>query len=215
MGLGISVGIHPDFALRDAEGFDRHRRALTRLSQALMTEGISWHEPEVTDPPAALAFSAAFPYSYVTQLRRILVLTNLSEPVLPASAVSAAQYDRDCEKIDDEASMLASHLLCHSDTAGYYVPVDFSEPLFLPEEAEVEGAGMVGSSQRLLAELAGIASPIGISLDDEGVPSDAEKARPGTGLAGDEPFEPERFAWHQLYQACLASIASGHAIVFH
>jgi hypothetical protein len=63
----------------------------------------------------------------------------------------------------DETSVLASHLLCHSDAGGYYVPVDFGDPLFLPEEAEVRGAGMVGSSQGLLAELAGIASPLGIS----------------------------------------------------
>jgi hypothetical protein len=113
--------------------------------------------------------------------------------------------------------MLASHLLCHSDTSGYYVPVDFSDPLFLPQEAGVEGAGMVGSSQRLLAELAVIAPPMGLSPDNEDVPPDAKQAGPGTGpgLASEEPFGPERFAWHQLHRACLASITSGHAIVFH
>ncbi|MEU9448826.1 hypothetical protein [Streptomyces sp. NPDC048277] len=195
MGLSISVGLLYDQARNDAEGLDGHRRAFARLGQALMAEGISWHEPEITGPPPAHTFSGGFPYGYLTQLRRILVLTNLGEPVTPALAVSERQYDLDCEKIREEMSMLTSHLLCHSDHAGYYVPVDFDDPLFLPDEAKVEGAGMVGSSQRLLAELSGIASSM--------------------GLATDGPFETERIAWYQLYRACLASIAGGHAVVFH
>jgi hypothetical protein len=74
---------------------------------------------------------------------------------------------------------------------------------------------MVGSSRRLLAELSGIASPIGIRLDGEGVPSDTEETGLATGFTSDVPFESERFAWYQLYRACLASITGGHAIVFH
>ncbi|MFD8595092.1 hypothetical protein ACFV1L_08840 [Kitasatospora sp. NPDC059646] len=209
MGLSISVGLLHDQARNDAEGLDHHRRAFARLARALTAEGITWHEPEITDPPRAHVFSGGFPYGYLTQLRRILVLTNLGEPVTPALAVSRHQYGLDCEKIQDETSMLTSHLLCHSDNAGYYVPVDFDEPLFLPDEANVDGAGMVGSSQRLLAELADIAPSIGIA------PSDPEQTGPATGLATDGPFETERAAWHQLHRACLASIAGGHAIVFH
>ncbi|MGW1107681.1 hypothetical protein [Streptomyces sp. NPDC002540] len=215
MGLSISVGLLYDQARNDAEGLDHHRRSFARLGRALMTEGISWHEPEITDPPRAHTFSGGFPYGYLTQLRRILVLANLGEPITPAPAVSERQYDRDLEKIRDEMSMFASHLLCHSDSDGYYVPVDFDDPLFLPAEAEVEGAGMVGSSQRLLAELSGIAPSIGISLDDKGVPSGAEGTEPAVTPATDGPFETERFAWYALYQACRASITGGHAIVFH
>ncbi|SCF93519.1 hypothetical protein [Streptomyces sp. Ncost-T10-10d] len=215
MGLSISVGLLYDQARNDAEGLDHHRRSFARLGQALTAEGISWHEPEITDPPRAHTFSSGFPYGYLTHLRRILVLANLGEPVTPALAVSKRQYDHDCEKIRDETSMLASHLLCHADNAGYYVPVDFDDPLFLPDEAKVEGAGMVGSSRRLLAELSGIAASIGIDLDDKGVPSDPEGTGPAAGPAIDGPFETERFAWYELYQACLASITGGHAIVFH
>ncbi|MEV0695699.1 hypothetical protein [Streptomyces sp. NPDC050388] len=209
------MGLLYDLARNDAEGFDHHRRAFARLGQALMAKGISWHEPEITDPPCAHTFFGGFPYSYLTQLDRILVLTNRGEPVTPAAAVSRLQYDRDCKKIDDEMSMLSSHLLCHSNTAGYYVPVDFHDPLFLPDEAEVEGGGMVGSSHRLLAELSDIAPSLGINLDDEGALSGSGEAGPVVGLAADRPFETERFAWSLLYRACLASIAGGHAIVFH
>jgi hypothetical protein len=212
MALSISVGPRHDQARDDAEGLDSHRAAFARLSQALRAEGIGWHEPEITDPAPGHTFSGGFPYSYLTQLRRILVLTNLGEPVTPAAAVSGPRYDRDCEKIHDQMAMLASHLLCHCDDAGYYVPVDFDDPLFLSDAANVEGAGMVGSSQRLLAELSGVAASIGINPGDE-----RETERPGlvVGTATDRPFQTERFACHQLYRACLASITGGHAVVFH
>ncbi|MFE4975375.1 hypothetical protein ACFRAR_25130 [Kitasatospora sp. NPDC056651] len=215
MGLSISVGLLHDQARNDAEGLDHHRAAFARLGRALAAEGIGWREPESTDLPPAHVFSGGFPYGYLTQLRRILVLVGLGEPVTPAREVSERQYDRDREKIQDETSMLASHLLCHSDSSGYYVPVGFEDPLFLPDEAEVEGAGIVGSSQRLLAELSEMASSIGIELDGEGVPSAAGEFGPAVDPATDGPFETERFAWWQLYRACVASIAGGHAIVFH
>lgn len=214
MGLSISVGLLHDLARHDAEGLDYHRRGFARLSKALQAEGINWHEPEIADPPRAHTFSGGFSYGYLTHLRRVLALTNFGEPVTPALSVSKRQYDSDCEKIRDEVSTLASHLLCHADHAGYYVPVDFDDPLFFPDEAEVEGAGMVGSSQRLLAELSGIAPSIGIIVDD-GVPSGMEEAELAEGPETDEPFATERLAWHQLHQACLASIGGGHAIVFH
>ncbi|MFE4362042.1 hypothetical protein [Kitasatospora sp. NPDC056800] len=215
MGLSISVGLLYDQARNDAEGLDHHRSAFARLGRALVEEGIGWHEPEITDPPRARTFSGGFPYGYLTQLRRILVLVNLGEPVTSALEVSGRQFDRDCEKIQDETSRLASHLLCHSDSSGYYVPVEFEDPLFLPDEAAVEGAGIVGSSLRLLAELSDLAPSIGINLDDESVPSGSGEAWEARDLAVDGPFATERFTWYQLYRACLASIEGGHAIVFH
>ncbi|MGW6913922.1 hypothetical protein ACWGB8_08895 [Kitasatospora sp. NPDC054939] len=206
MGLSISVGFLHDQVRNDPEGYEYHRNAFARLGRELDAQGITWQEPEVTDQPPLPAFSGGFPYGYLTQLRRILVLTTLGEPVTPAAAVSSSEYERDCERIRDETSMLSSHLLCHADNAGYYVPVDFTDPLFLPMEANVAGAGMVGSSQRLLAELAVIAPSIGL---------DPEAADAHSLDAPDVPFESERYAWRQLHRACVASLAEGHAIVFH
>ncbi|MFE7563716.1 hypothetical protein [Kitasatospora sp. NPDC057500] len=200
MGLSISVGMLHDQARNDPEGFEYHRRAFDRLGAALGAEGIDWREPPLDGPPQDPAFSGGFPYRHLTRLRRVLALTGRGEPVTPAEE-DGAGWERDCELIQDEASMFASHLICHADNAGYYVPVDFVDPLFLPADAGVAGAGMVGSSQRLLSELVGIAPALGIIPD---------------GLRAPEgPFEPEQFAWQQLHRACLASLADGHAIVFH
>jgi hypothetical protein len=210
MGLDITVGILDWQARNDAEGLAHQRRAFARLTEALAAEGVEWSEPEVAEPPVGPAVTAGFPYSYLTHLRRIAVLAMLGEPLTPAAETGREQYERDCEKVQDEAAMLSSHLLCHADNAGYYVPVDFGDPLFLPEEAGVDGYGMVGSSQRLLAELADVAPALGIELDADGALTPAAEA----GLDHDGPFEAETFTWHQLYRACRASVRSGHAIVF-
>ncbi|MGW7201855.1 hypothetical protein [Streptomyces chryseus] len=123
------------------------------------------------------------------------------------------QYARDQEKVHDELAMLSSHLLCHADNGGYYVPADISEPLFLPEEDEVLGYGMVGSSQRLQSELVWLAPGIDIHPGEDGTLSRAEQAK-RVDIPRTDPFEPEKFAWAQLFAACRSSIASGHAIVF-
>ncbi|MER8188634.1 hypothetical protein [Kitasatospora sp. NPDC094015] len=214
MGLFITVGLLEDLASHDPEGLAHHRDAFARLSAALAAVGIDWQEPEISDPPVIAAVLAGFPYDHLTHLRRAFVLSEYGEPVTSALETDPAQYDRDRRKIDDETAVLASHLLCHADDSGYYVPVDFDDPLFLGPEAGVDGHGMVGSSQRLLAELVRLAPSLGIHLDAAGTLPAAE-ASILAGLRTGEPFVAEKFIWHQLYRACRASMADGHAIVFH
>lgn len=201
MTLSISVALLHDQARNDPEGHDRHRRAFARLSRALRADNIRWEEPDTTALAVAHTFSGGIPYGYLTCLRRAFVLVGRGGPVSPAPRPDTEAWHRGLAAIDDETSLLASHLLCHADDAGYYIPVDFPDPLFLPPEAEVAGAGMVGSSQRLLAELSSMAPWLG-------TPASAESP-------GDDPVAPERSAWHQLRQACRASILGGHAIEFH
>lgn len=212
MGLGISVGLLCDQARNDPEGYEHYRTAFEHLTNALAPEGVDWHEPQtIHNAGDEHDFSASFPYRYVSHLRRIYTLTLLGEPVTPAASISEAQYESDQEQVTDEMTMFASHLLCHADDAGYYIPVDFPDPLFLPQQAKIPGGGMVGSTQQLLAELMGFAPAIGIHLDERGEIQQTQAAE----SAGDaDAFEPEPYAWSQMYQACRASIASGHAIVF-
>ncbi|MFB7907061.1 hypothetical protein ACFY2K_41770 [Kitasatospora sp. NPDC001309] len=205
MGLSISVGTLGSPEMRDDAEV---------LHRALEAAGVAWREPAAPGGGGAV-FSAGFPYSYLSGLRRVYVLHRLGEPVTGARGVSREQYEEELEQVDDETVVLDSHLLCHSDCEGYYVPAEFEDedPLFLPEESGVPGGAMVGSSAALLAELQGFAAAIGVRLAADGSLDPAESARL-TDLPADDPFEPEVFTWHQLYRACRASLDSGAAIVF-
>ena len=216
MGLSISVGLLADLYHNDTEGFEYHCEAFEQLTRALAGEGIDWREPEAVDLPAAHAHAAGFPYGYLTRLRRIYMLFKGGEAITPAAETGTPRYEADLERIDDETSMFASHLLCHADDSGYYLPLDFADPLFLPRELELEGGGMVGSCHRLRKELIAIAPALGIRLEDGdngGRLADKEAAKL-EACPPNDPFEPEKFAWLALYQSCEASIAGGHAIVF-
>ncbi|WP_345699373.1 hypothetical protein [Kitasatospora terrestris] len=194
MGLALSVGENDHFS-----------EDLAALSGALAAVGVEWREPARSAGPSA---SAGFPYGYLHHLRRAYVLHLYDRPVPPAGGTAREQLDRDAELVRDETTMLSSHLLCHSDCAGFYVPVDFAEPLFLDEQA-VAGGGMVGSAQRLLAELVACAPAIGIAVAADGTVGPEQDAIPA-----DDPYEVEKFTWYGLYRACRASIATGHALVF-
>lgn len=215
MGLGISVGLLCDLARSgdDPEGVEYHSTAFEQLTQALAKEDIDWREPEVSHEGNEGHFSAGFPYSYLSSVRRIYTLAQHDEPIRPASAMSDEQYELDLEDVTEETLMFESHLLCHSDSDGYYIPVDFEDPLYLSEGAAPDGPGMVGSSQRLRTELAGIASAIGLQLEADGGLS-ADQIEAVQRAEEHHPFATERYTWMVLYLACQASIEGGHAIVF-
>ncbi|PBC75695.1 hypothetical protein BX265_0370 [Streptomyces sp. TLI_235] len=202
MGLSITVGLLDDLDRHDPEGAAHHARELDLLAEALQAKGIAWREPAPAGTGRA-ACAGGFPYSHLHHLRRAFVLHRRGAAVTPAATTDPEQYDLDCGEVEEETLMFSSHLLCHSDCAGYYVPADFADPLFLPADAPVAGGGIVGSTSGLLAELRRLAPAIGIDPDDP-----AEPAR-------DDRYEAEAFAWHLLHRACRESQAAGRAIVFH
>ncbi|MEU0558087.1 hypothetical protein [Dactylosporangium sp. NPDC006015] len=205
MGLAVTVG-NPCIGY-DEEGEEHYRRQFAGLAAALAAEGHAWTPPDGA-PPTGLArpYVGSFPYSCLHYLRRAYALHVEGQPVTPV--VDGDLKDAD-GFVDDAASMLDSHLLCHSDCEGFYVPVPIADPVFLDEGP---GGGMVGSSHGLLDELRRVAPRIGVRLDEDGSLSDAEADR--LGAEGD-PFETEQMVWLTLHEACRVSIASGHPIVFH
>ena len=111
--------------------------------------------------------------------------------------------------VEEANILLDSHLLCHSDAEGYYVPIDFADIIV---DDEIPG-GMIGSSQRLFAELVAVAPAIGIELDGT-VLSDKVAA----ALADDNdsvPYATERLVWLTLFEQARVSIANGTLIVFN
>jgi hypothetical protein len=210
MGLAISVG-NP--FLGDDEGARWYRQRMRALGEALAGRGVEWSEPDTVPPPSAMRkHISSFPYRYLHHLRRAYALYYLDLPVTPAAGyddVQAADH-----QIEDATLGLSSHLLCHADQSGYYVPAGFDDPLFL--DPAIEGAGMVGSSFGLLDELLRLAPLIGVELTDQEELSDAEAARLfGSDADPDDPYGIERTVWLTLHEACRASIAHGNAVVFH
>lgn len=210
MGLAITVGMLESVA-GDDEGVAYFRRGFEHLRLALEAAGAKGYcEPERVRVRMRPHVSS-FPYSYIHYLRRVYARMVAELPITP---VDQHGLDDDRTIIDDEAAMLDSHLLCHSDCEGYYVPLAFGDPLFLDDEAGVSGGGMVGSSQGLLDELRRIAPCLGITLATDGSLSEHEAARLYE-IEDDQDFHRELTVWLTLHEACLASIASGAAIVFH
>ncbi|MFE6814785.1 hypothetical protein [Streptomyces sp. NPDC057675] len=207
MGLAISVGLLCHQARNDMEGCEHYHRTFTRLSQALEYKGITWHEPEIVDSPRTRSFSGGFSYEHLTYLRRVFALSRTCSAVTPGRAANEEQYKRDLQVVKGQTSLFYSHLLLFAGVDGYYIPVNFQEPA-------IRAGCSVGSSQRLMAELAIVASAIGISLDKEGRLSEDMETRLSS-LPPSDPYEPEKFAWYQLHEACLASISIRYAIVFH
>jgi hypothetical protein len=208
MGLAVTVG-NPCTGL-DAEGEAHYRDEFAWLSAALAAEGVAWSAPDAPPPPDAMRrHEGSFPHSFLHYLRRVYALQSEGRPVTPVSGVDE-MHEADA-LVMDLTSLFGSHLLCHADGDGYYVPADLPGPLLV--ERPGGGGEMVGSSAGLLAELVEVAPAIGVRLDPGDALGDAEAARL-TRTAGD-PFEIEQVVWLALHEACRASVATGHAVVFH
>lgn len=115
--------------------------------------------------------------------------------------------------VDDALSDMESHLICHSDAEGLYVPVDFDEVLYAEPDQKLPG-GILGSSYRLLDELVLVAPALGIELAD-GELSDQEAERIGRLIDADQGLHREYVSWLRLYESARLSIAHKTAIVFN
>lgn len=213
MGLALSVGelawhLGPD---GDPEGLVWLRRNLDRLNALLRKNGLpEHHEPEVLPKIDRRGAMHSFPYSYTHHLRRAVAYARRAPEKF-------AQIDRDQEPskdpyIDRELSVwMDSHLICHSDGEGFYVPIDFPEPLYAEAEFSITG-DIVGSSQRLLAELIQAAPLLEIHLEEHGRLSDEEAAN--LRDLDSHRYGLERLVWFAYYEAARASVEYKTVISF-
>ena len=209
MGLAIGVGLLDDLDRNDAEGAQWFRRELAAIDQVLARAGLPAHrEPERFETPLfeLRRSCTSFPYSFLHYLRRAFAHARLGLPI-PDDEQLQPEHDAVAE---DASMMLDSHLLCHSDAEGYYVPVDFADPIF---DDEVPG-GMLGSSQGLLRELLEIAAHIGVPLSAEGRPTPECEAEL-QNIEDGAPLWRERLVWYALFEAASLSLRFNALIVFH
>ena len=211
MSLAVGVAFLDELRRLDDEGFEHFTAVFDRLSTYLAKEGHpGYHEPSelAVQLPAC---TRSFPYSFLHYLRRAYAHAHAgakSVPPCPDGEDPAAD-----ELIDEELTMhMDSHLVCHSDCEGFYVPIDFADVLYSPDELEIPGC-MVGSSVALLRELRLVAEPLGIELTRS-----APTARTLADLAAIDDTHPlwrERLVWQTLWVNASASVERRTAIVFY
>jgi hypothetical protein len=212
MSLAVSVG-HLAFLLADdAEAAERFRGQLAEVNRLLAANGLPSHqEPETLPPRKRGVGRGSFPYSWVHYLRRALAYARQAPGELqPLGEDNEPGEDL---RLDREYSRTPySHLICHSDCDGYYVPIDFPQPLYAPRNSRLTG-GILGSSHQALQELIQVAPLIDIKLKD-GVLSHAQASAIAAEEEGTHPYWIERQVWLTLYEAMQESIARKSLVVF-
>jgi hypothetical protein len=211
VGLAISVGLLADLNENDQEGAKWLRDSLNKVNEVLRENDLPQHtEPEKLPKLMSRASTNGYPYSFLHHLRRFAAHAS-QNPNWKPKPFPDTEGPADDPAIDEESSRFESHLLCHSDCEGYYLPIDFPEPIFADEE-RIRG-GMLGSSQGLIRELIAVAPYLSVKLI-EGKLSDAEAARINTLVEAEGQFWIELLVWIDLFEATRLSIEHRTAVCF-
>ena len=211
MGLALSTDFLADMLANDPEGAEWFRGQMEIVNELLEANGLPRHvEPETFGAVEARAHVGSFPYSFLHYLRRAYARTRES-PDAPLEPVRQGEDPGADPAVEDASSMLDSHLLCHSDCEGFYVPIEL-DVIFDVDERGLAG-GMLGSSVCLLRELVEVAPVIGIELEDGRLTDEAAAA-----LADEDheavPFGVERLVWLALHEKARVSVANRSVLVF-
>lgn len=209
MGLAVEVGVLADLIENDPEGADWLRESLDAVNLVLLDNGLPPHrEPESLPPLDGRASILSYPYSFLHYLRRVAahvaenpgwIATPFPEPSDPAADPLA----------DEHYSYMESHLLCHSDCEGFYLPIQFEEVI---ADDRVLG-GMLGSSFMLQKELIAVAPALGIRLENAQL-SDEVAESVNREAVGEAPLWIEKAVWLSLFEAARLSIQHQAAICF-
>lgn len=152
MGLAVDVGVLSFLLVNDAEGAEWVEKDLATLNEVLKDNGLPAHNEPVKLPDfLSRADCGSYPYSFLHYLRRFYARTKNDKDWIP-TPVSEDEEPSEDESIEDEFTKFQSHLVCHSDCDGYYLPIDFQEIIVAREGEEIPG-GILCSSYRLREEL--------------------------------------------------------------
>ncbi|WP_328397385.1 hypothetical protein [Nocardia sp. NBC_00416] len=197
----------------DPEELDEVRNDLRALNELLAGEGLPIHdEPTAVGSATSRSLLGSVPYSFVHYLRRAYARAH-EYPDQPLAPVAEGEDPADDSAVDALTYMFESHLLCHSDCEGYYVPVEFDEVLYPDDELGLPGT-MVGSSTGLLRELVYVATYLGITLVDGELPDSEIERLHREHAAAEHPLYRERETWLLFYEAARVSVANSTVITF-
>lgn len=215
MGLSISTGTLSFLRSEDPDGCESFRRQLDEVNRLLRSNGLpEHHEPAILPRLQSRFTHIGQPYSWLHYLRR--AVAHAMEGCTQLEPLGAEEDPIADPLYDSVLFSFASHLVCHSDCEGFYVPVDFLEPLYddLPSGDEhcILG-GILGSSQGAMRELIHVAPLLDIPVE-KGKLSDQQFARIENECTERSPFWIERLVWLKFFEQARLSIEYRTAISF-
>lgn len=210
MGLYITSGALASFKEMDEEAFKHYSSVFKDVNKLLELNGLTPYE-EPTELEGGSLELGGFSYDFIHHLRRFYAYCAEYEDWTPIPFSPNSKPSED-SIIDDYASDLTCHLICHSDCTGFYVPVDFIDIVFDNDEIPIDGA-MIGSSYTLFKELKFIANKLNIQLDEDDTIVNIEAVN--KSINAEEDFWKEKLVWCELFKAAKHSIHNKAAIVFH
>jgi hypothetical protein len=211
MGLAIQVGLLAYFIENDPEGGYWLRESLDLVNDVLVEKGLPTHlEPKNLNILSRTSWG--FPYSWIHHLRRLYARA-IDDPNWVPTPTPAGENPADDDVLDKEMYMFDSHLICHSDSEGYYLPIDFDEIIVDDKKQDRIVGGLLCSSDRLLKELVAIAPKLGIKLEGEHL-TEGEAAKIASESELQQGLWIEKIVWISLFEAARLSIEYKTAICF-
>jgi hypothetical protein len=213
MGLAIGVAMLPQWEIEEPAAAQRMRNDLAQLGRFLLERQLPVFEEPATfsEPLKSRASLVSFPYSWLHYLRRFAAHV-MRDPKWIPYPVEPGEDPAEDMVLRQMYRNLSSHLLCHSDCEGYYLPLDFQDIILDPTH-ELRG-GALGSSYRLLEELILLCEPLEIPLR-QGQLDDATAQWLADQRPTGAPFAIERLVWLALFEAARLSTLHRTAIVFY
>lgn len=205
MGLSITCGELAETLKESPEEAEWIQEDIVLINETLESAGFEQHEEPEVLPEFEYLSCTSFPYGFLHYLRRAYALQHNGDKVTEVDGDISTQ---DEALIDDLSQKMSSHLLCHSDAEGYYVPQDFSQVILSDELPGV----LLGSTNRLWNELKEVAPHLRIELVDGMLTPGTEQAL--REFNEDHPFHRERVAWFALYENCQYSLQFKTLITF-
>jgi hypothetical protein len=211
MSLAIEIGLLADLIQHDPQGAEWMRQSFAQVNQVLAERGLATHDEPATLPPLpSRAGLHSYPYSFLHHLRRFYARA-VNDPAWTPTPLPEGQDPAQDPVVMEETYKMRSHLLCHSDAEGFYLPLDFHAPIF-DDTGRIPG-GVLGSSYRLREELASIAPRLNIILID-GQLAGGEVGKIKRQADRQTYFWIEKSVWLSLFEAARLSIEHGLAICF-
>lgn len=212
MGLAVDVGTLADALKNDPEDAELFHEEMAVINKALEENDIPPHvEPTKLPELISRCELISYPYAFLHYLRRFYARATDDPNWVPTPVREGEDPSAD-KIVDKQSNLFESHLLCHSDAEGYYLPIDF-EDVVVDDDEEICG-GLACSSYRLMEELVSIAPKLGIELSNGELSDAAAKKINEESTTEDSPFWIEKIVWLSLFEAARLSIEHKTAIRF-